>query len=260
MKGNDNMSKRLNDKFYIRNTEIGNRICIPPMVIFGYSDETGIVTEKNIEHYRALAKGGAGLIIKEATCVTRDGRLSNNQLGIWSDEHIEGHRKIAEAVHAEGKRIVMQIHHSGVNGISDNPMCPSDYTKEYGDGRGTKHAHEMTLDEINEIINAFIDGARRASLAGYDGVELHGCHSYLISQFFNSRVNKREDEYKDPMKFVSKIIEGIRSVTPDDFIVGIRLGCFEPVLVDGIRNARLVEKAGFDFIDVSYGFDGESET
>lgn len=251
------MTKKLKDKFMIRNTEITNRICIPPMVIFGYSDESGMVSDKNVEHYRALAKGGPGLIIQEATCITRDGRLSANQLGIWSDEHIDGHRRISEAVHAEGKCIIMQIHHAGVVGISENPMCSSDYSIE--EPEFVKKGHEMTLDEIEEIIQAFIDGARRAYVSGYDGVELHGCHSYLLSQFFNSRVNVRNDKYRDPMEFVKRIISGIRMVTNNNFILGIRLGCFEPTLEAGISHAKALEKAGIDFIDVSYGFTRESE-
>lgn len=251
------MTKKINEEFYIRNTKVSNRICLPPMVMFGYSDESGKVTDKNVEHYRSFAKGGAGLIIQEATCITPEGRLSDNQLGIWSDEQIKGHQMIAEAVHAEGKVIVMQIHHAGVVGISEQPMCPSDYS--ISDEKNKKEGHAMTTEEIESTIKAYIEAAHRACLAGYDGVELHGCHSYLISQFFNNRVNRREDEYEDPMKFVGKIIDGIRAITPEDFIIGIRLGAYEPTLVDGIRHAKSLEKAGIDFIDVSYGFDREAE-
>lgn len=251
------MAKHMNDAFYIRNTRISNRICLPPMVIFGYSDESGMVTEKNIEHYRALAKGGAGLIIQEATCVAPEGKLSANQLGIWSDAQIDGHRKIQEAVHSEGKAIVMQIHHAGVVGISDDPMCPSDYRID--EETLHKYGREMRLEEVEAMIRAFVEAGHRAYRAGYDGVELHGCHSYLLSQFFNSRVNKRTDAYRDPIHLVGQIIDGIRAVTPENFIIGIRLGAYEPTLADGVRHAKALEAAGIDFIDVSYGFAREAE-
>ena len=91
-----------------------NRICIPPMVIYHISDETGMVKPQNVEHYRALARGGAGLIIQEATCISPEGRLSRDQLGIWSDDQIPGLRNITEAVHQEGCPIFVQLHHAGL--------------------------------------------------------------------------------------------------------------------------------------------------
>ena len=120
--------------------------------------------------------------------------------------------------------------------------------------------HEMTREDIKSIQNDFIEAARRAYEAGYDGVELHGCHAYLISQFLNKKVNKRTDEYgKNPEKFVIEIIDGIRKVTPKEFIVGIRLGGFEPTIEDGIHYAKVLEKNGIDFLDISYGFMSEQE-
>ena len=85
----------------LKGLEIKNRICVPPMVCFGWCDDSGMVTEKNVNHYRAIAKGGAGLVIQEATCINRQGRLSGDQLGIWDDAQIPGLKKIVDAVHAE---------------------------------------------------------------------------------------------------------------------------------------------------------------
>ncbi|MHC1685050.1 MAG: NADH:flavin oxidoreductase [Clostridiaceae bacterium] len=247
---------KLFTEFNIKNVKIKNRICIPPMVIGLTKD--GYVTSENIERYKELAKGGAGLIIQEATCVSIDGRLSKRQLGIWQDDQVEGLKSIVDTVHAEDCKIFIQIHHAGVTGISENPLCPSPY--EYNSFGKTVVGCEMTTEDINSVQNDFIQAARRAYEAGYDGIELHGCHGYLISQFLNKRVNKRTDEYgKTPEKFVIEILDGIRKVTPEEFIVGIRLGGFEPTIEDGLHYAKVLENNGIDFLDVSYGFFSEQE-
>jgi len=249
--------KKLFTEFNIKNVKMKNRICVPPMVVGFRAD--GYVAIENIERYKILAKGGAGLIIQEATCVNSDGKLSAKQLGIWEDEQIEGLKSIVNVVHEEGCPIFIQIHHAGVVGISEDPLCPSSY--EYKNYSGSiVVGHEMTSVDIKSIQNDFIEAARRAFAAGYDGVELHGCHAYLISQFLNKKVNKRTDEYgKNPEKFVLEIIDGIREVTPKEFIVGIRLGGFEPTIEDGIHYAKILEKNGIDFLDISYGFISEQE-
>lgn len=118
----------------------------------------------------------------------------------------------------------------------------------------------MSMEDIKTIQNDYIQAARRAYEAGYDGIELHGCHGYLISQFLNNRINKRTDEYGNtPEKFVIEILEGIRKVTPEEFVVGIRLGGFEPAIEDGLKHAKILEEKGIDFLDVSYGFMSEQE-
>ena len=229
------------------------------MVTLFSPKDSGIVTEKAVEHYRILAQGGPGLIIQEATCVNKDGRLMDRQLGIWDDTQIEGLKKISDSVHDEGCHIFLQIHHAGVIGISKDPMCPSDYN--YVNNKGMEiTGHEMTLADIHSIQSDFIEAGRRAFAAGYDGIELHGCHQYLISQFFNRRVNQRTDEYGvNPEKFTIEIINGIRKITPENFIVGIRLGCFEPTLEDGVKHAKILEQQGIDFLDISYGFQMEHQ-
>lgn len=247
---------KLFSEFNIKNIRMKNRICIPPMVI-GFSND-GSVTPENVERYRKLAKGGAGLIIQEATCVNSNGKLSKNQLGIWKDDQIEGLKSIVDAVHKENCPIFIQIHHAGVVGISENPICPSAY--EYKNLDKTVVGREMSIDDIKSIQNDYVEAARRAYKAGYDGIELHGCHGYLISQFLNKNVNKRTDEYgTNPEKFVIEILEDIRKVTPKEFVVGIRLGGFEPTIEDGLHYAKILDKNGVDFLDISYGFFSEQE-
>ena len=248
--------QKLFREFNIKNVKMKNRICIPPMVV-GFSND-GSVTPENVERYKKLAQGGAGLIIQEATCINIDGKLSGNQLGMWADEQIEGLKRIVDVVHQENCPIFIQIHHAGVVGISENPLCPSDY--EYKKNEKTVIGREMTIEDIKSIQNDYIQAARRAYEAGYDGIELHGCHGYLISQFLNKRVNKRTDEYgTNPENFVIEILDGIRKITPKEFVVGIRLGGFEPTIEDGVHYAKVLERNGIDFFDISYGFANEQE-
>ena len=250
--------KRLFEPFYIKHLKIKNRICVPPMVCYNWVKEDGCVVHKNIEHYRAIARGGAGLIIQEATCVDPEGKLSKDQLGIWEDRQIDGLKEIVGAVHEEGCPIFLQIHHAGVNGSGEYLLCPSDYEM---DKDGEKRiGHEMTKEQIHKVQDQFVKAAVRAYEAGYDGVELHGCHRYMMCEFFNSRVNKRTDEYgRHPEKFALEILERIKKEVPENFVVGIRLGAFEHALADGIRHAKILEKHGINFLDISYGFSGEDK-
>lgn len=249
---------KLSEPLKIKGITVKNRICVPPLVCYGWVGEDGIVTDKNVEHYRAMARGGAGLIIQEATCICPEGRISADQLGIWSDAHIPGLKRIVDAVHGEGVPIFIQLHHAGVIGGLDPVVAPSDYSCLH---KGVlKNGRALTLEEIHTITRQFIDGARRAYAAGYDGVELHGCHGYLLCQFMNRRVNRRTDAYRsDDMLILDNIMSGIRKVTPPEFIMGIRLGVFEPTLADSIAHARWLEDHGIDFIDASYGFTYEMD-
>lgn len=242
------IKKNLSDTLEIRGRTLRCRVAVPPMYIGPFSGPNGIATEKTVKHYASMAKGGAGLIIQEATCVTADGLLAPDQLGIWSDEHIPHLKAVTDAVHAAGGTIVVQLHHAGAVSSCEDIVAPSEYTVR------ERTARALTLDEIEGIINAFVDGARRAVEAGYDGVELHGCHGYLISQFLNKKVNRREDSYGREEAFVTEIFKRVRSSVPENFIVGVRLGAFEPTIEDGVRHAKVLDGLGVDFIDVSYGF------
>ncbi len=253
------MTHLLFSKMQLRGLELKNRICVPPMYNAGWTDDSGLVSDDHVAHYAALAAGGPALIIQEATCIDPDGRLAPDQLGAWSDEQIPGLRRIAEAVHAHGVPILMQIHHAGIMSCTDVKLCPSDYAFER---RGRLlEGKEMTPLAVDTVREKFIAAAVRAVEAGYDGVELHGCHNYLLCQFMNRKVNRRWDSYgSDDMKLVLEIVRGIRAAVPDDFIVGIRLGAFEPTLSEAITHAQRLDEAGIDFINVSYGFDHEQET
>lgn len=251
-------NKSIKDSLVIRGHKIKNRISIPPMYLAMNWDipaTDGMVTEEQVERYRTFAHGGAGLIVQEGAAVLPDGTIGVSELGCWKDEQIPGLAHIADAVHGEGGIIVGQLHHAGAVSISETPVSSSEYfCRKTG-----KTARAMRIEEIEAMTDAFAAGAERLCRAGYDGVELHGAHGFIFSQFFNSRINKRTDHYAAPMEFVSEILAKIRARVPDDFIVGIRMGAYEPTLADGIMHAQKLEEMGIDFIDVSYGTDGDSE-
>lgn len=240
--------------YIIKDKVIKNRVVMPPMVCFGWSDKTGHVSEKHIAHYEARAKGGVGLIILEATCVNPDGRLSPDQLGLWSDDFVDGLKRLVDICHGYGAKILVQIHHAGARthkDVSDILLSSSDYSLE-----GRK-ARAMTLEEIEGIQNDFVKAAIRAEKAGFDGVELHGAHGYLISQFVSPLVNKRTDKYggelSDRLRFPLEIIRMIKEQTGEKFILGYRMGGNEPGLEEGKLIAGELESHGVDLLHVSGG-------
>jgi NADPH2 dehydrogenase len=246
-------NEQLFSEFTLKGHVIKNRIVFPPVVCFHYSGEDGLVTDRNIEHYRLRAEGGAGIIITEATAVCKDGRLAPIQLGIWSDDHIPGMQEIATTVKASGAISLLQIHHAGLvtrEDISEFAKGPSIDDKN-------PRSQALSVNEIREIRDAFIAGAVRAKKAGYDGVELHGAHGYLLNQFASSFFNRREDDYggnfERNLKLADEIIRGIRKECGGDFIIGYRLGANAPTLEDGIRIAAYLEKSGVDLLHVSHG-------
>jgi len=254
-KGSDTMDKLFTPK-KIKDLEIKNRIVLPPMVAFTFADDNNFVSEKNINHYEAIAKSGTGLIIVEATCVSKDGRLSEDQLGIWSDEFIDGLSKIAKACHKHGAKVFIQLHHAGLRtskSINEDTITSSDYNN------GKVIARAMTQDEIHAIEQDFIQAAIRAEKAGFDGIELHGAHSYLMTQFFSTKVNHRTDAYggnlENRLRFTTEIFEGIKAKVCDNFIIGIRMGCNENDLETSIEMAKRFEALGMDFLHISTGFD-----
>lgn len=239
------------DPITIRGTIIRNRVVVPPMVVTK-SDEHGCVTDFERQHYRKFAEGGAGLIIQEATCINDSGKLCDTQLGVWNDGQIEGLRSIVEIAHKNGAAIVLQIHHAGVKSTGNKLDVPFDFDIEMHGRRVCGKA--MSLETARRIHDEFVEAGRRAYEAGYDGVELHGAHGYLISQLLNPVVNIRDDSLgTDPQGYVRSIMEEIRKVTDDEFIIGIRLGGLEPNLKDGLNSVRKLRGAA-DYFHVSYGY------
>lgn len=248
-----NRMSSLFSTYKIKSHNIKNRIVFPPVVNFGWADENGFLSDKHLAHYEAIAKDGPGIIIVEATCVLKNGRIFSYQPGIWSDEHINYFKPIVEVCHKHGALVLLQIHHSGLvtrKAVSEKAVGPSiDPNNE--------RSYELTVDEIKAIEQAFIDGAIRAKEAGFDGIELHGAHGYLLNQFATSALNKRTDNYggstENQLRLAGDIIKGIKQMCGEDFVVDYRMGANSPTLIDGIENAKYLEKLGIDMLHVSHG-------
>ena len=177
-----------------------------------------------------------------------------DQLGLWNDRQESGMKRITEAVRREGCRIVIQLNHAGVNSVEQPSICSSDFSY-IRNGRKLS-GREMTEEETDKVRDAFVKAAVRAERAGYDGIELHACHRYLLCQFLNKRINTRRDRYgEEEERFILEIVRDIRARTSPDFLIGVRLGAFEPELGDGIRHAEALD-GSVDFLDISYGFSG----
>lgn len=235
---------------------IKNRITMAPTVKF-YAGEDGVVTEEYVKHYEERAAHGVGLIVLEATCVSPEGRLAPSQLGLWCDEQIEGHGKIADAVHKHGALIIPQIHYGG---LGTHPACgplTSPTKVHWGEGGPFEaDAVELSVEEIRRIEEAFVAAAVRAKKAGYDGVQLHACHAYLINDFA-SNVNQREDEYggsvANKARFGVEIIEGIRKACGEEFIISTRISGADPTIEESKEVAEAYVAAGCDYLQVSCG-------
>ncbi len=241
-------SQKLLEPVKVNGIEINNRLVVAPMVCFGYADEGNFVSDRNVTHYENMAEGGSGLIIVEATCICKNGKLNAKQLGIWDDKFIDGLSKISKAIHKHGVACVLQIHHAGIKTIDGEPIAPSDYND------GKQSARGMSLDDIRDVTEKFAAAARRAKIAGYDGVEIHSCHGYLINQFLSPEVNKRTDEYGiQKSKFGVDIIKAVREAVGDGFIIGVRTPGNVPDVKTSAEYAKAYETAGADYISVSYG-------
>lgn len=219
----------------IKNKRLKNRVVLPPLVRFSMVGKDGYVTEELLEWYEEVAEGGVGLIIVEASCVAEDGKLRDNQIGIWDDSFIEGLSKIASIGKKYSVPMLIQIHHAGF--------------KE----KITKVSEEI----LDKILNQFVEAFKRAKKAGFDGIEIHGAHTYLISQL-NSKVwNTRKDKYggsfENRMYFTKELVLRTKELFDNDFILGYRMGGNEPELRDGIRIAKYLESIGIDLLHISSG-------
>lgn len=206
---------------------LDNRIVMAPMTR-SYSPGN-VPNPKNIEYYRRRAAGGVGLIITEGTCVGHKAASGYpNVPFFYGEEALEGWRKVAEAVHAEGGKIMPQLWHVGSMrkpGSEPDPEVPG-----YGPSGlvmpGKKRCHEMTEEDIADVIEAFAQGAEDAERLGFDGVEVHGAHGYLIDQFFWAGLNERTDKWGGDLvkrtRFAAEIIKAIRGRVAKDFPVTIR--------------------------------------
>lgn len=239
--------------FRLKQFTLRNRIVFPPIVCFGFSDESGVVTDRNVSHYSERSEDGAGIVITEATCIRKEGRAAPGQLGIWSDDHINGLSRISSTVKGNGAVSIIQLHHAGL--MSPEPVALN--VKGPSADVANPRWEALTIEEIAGLEEDYINAAIRARRSGFDGVEIHGAHGYLLGQFASSFWNKRSDIYggshENRLRMALNIIHGIRQACGEEFLIGYRLGANAPMLEDGVIYAGMLENAGIDYLHVSHG-------
>ncbi|WP_121822350.1 NADH:flavin oxidoreductase/NADH oxidase [Halostella salina] len=262
----------------LRGTEIRNRVMVSPMCQYSCDDD-GLATDWHRVHLGSRAVGGAGVVMAEATAVEARGRISPNDLGIWSDEHGDALAPTAEFVSEHGAVPAIQLAHAGRKGSKtrawegSHPLGPDDggwetvapsdapYPYEDDDPPATRR---MDQDDIEDVIDAFEAGAERALTAGFEVAEVHAAHGYLLHQFLSPVTNRREDDYggsfADRARLVREVTRRVRDVWPDEKSVFVRLSATdwlpdrESWTVDDTAHlAGLLADDGADLIDVSAG-------
>lgn len=236
----------------IKNFEVKNRIVMPPMCMYT-ADTDGYANEFHHVHYGSRAVGGVGIIIVEATGVTSNGRISEHDLGIWDDNHISGLKKIVELCKPYGTKMVIQLAHAGrkCEVISEEIVAPSGIPFD----ENSRVPKELSQDEIKEIIASFREAAIRAVKAGFDGVEIHAAHGYLIHEFLSPITNQRTDEYGGNVinrsRLLREILEEVRKVLPSDMPIFLRVSAsdYTPDGLDVYKMEEIINEVR-DFIDV----------
>ncbi|MDP7442777.1 MAG: NADH:flavin oxidoreductase [Candidatus Bathyarchaeota archaeon] len=243
-----------------------NRIVMPPMAT-NYANGNGEVTEKLLNFYAARSQD-LGLMIVEHSYIEPVGKASSNQIGAHSDDLIPGLARLVDIVHDNETPIVLQLNHGGgttKREVTDTmPVAPSALVHPI---RGMEIPHELTLEEIDDLIVSYADAARRAKDAGFDAVEIHGAHGYLLCQFLSPATNKRRDEYggdlRSRARLPCKIIEAVKQNLGRAFPVIYRIGVTDLypgglTLKEGVEATRLLAEKGVDIIDVSGGLCGST--
>jgi len=247
----------LNDEVRINGMRLRNRIALPPLTT-NYGSPEGCVTDAIIEFYRKRSRD-VGLVIVEATAVRADGRLVPGSLGLWEDGQVAAMARLSGLIKQQGAAAVVQLNHAGArcvplggdmqgaspSGVAFKPDVP---------------AFAMSPPQIERMAADFADAAGRAVEAGFDGVEIHGAHFYLISQFLSPVTNRREDRYGGDTKaraaFALDVVKAVRDRVGREYPVLFRLNALEKVdggqtLADALVVGRLLAEAGVDALDVS---------
>jgi 2,4-dienoyl-CoA reductase-like NADH-dependent reductase (Old Yellow Enzyme family) len=262
--------------FQLKDVTLRNRIAVPPMC--QYSAVDGFTTDWHQAHYRGMARGGAGLVIVEATGVSPEGRITPGCTGLWSDAHIDGLAKIAEGIEWAGAVPGIQIAHAGRKASANRPWegddhMPADDPRAwqplapsaiaYGEGL-PRVPKAMTLEDIDRVKADFVAAARRARAAGFKWLELHFAHGYLAQSFFSAHSNQRSDHYggsfDNRARFLLETFAAVREVWPENLPLAVRLGVIEydgkdeETVAESIELARRLRAAGLDFLNVTVNF------
>ncbi len=242
-----------------------NRLILPPIVT-NKADANGKVTQNLLEYYKKLTQGGyfSAAIIENAF-ISSFGKFDRRQLSIESNDMIDGLYKLTKVIQENGTKSILQINHAGIHASKtsacDLPVGPSDII----DSNGQKHASAMNQEEITNIVDLYKSAALRAQRAGFDGIEIHSAHGFLLNQFYSPLINKRSDEYggsvENRIRIHIEVIKAVREVVNDDFIISLRLGACDymaggTTIEDSEIAAVELQKAGIDLLSISGGLSG----
>lgn len=249
----------------VKNLSLKNRLVLPPMAS-GKPNAMGQVTDAVVRYYEEKSHGGyLSLIIVEHSYISPEGKAHANQLSVSRDSDVEGLRRIAKAIHDNGSSAILQISHAGAATSEKITGFPSiGPSRECGLVKFLPE-REMTVQDMQTVVSAFADAACRAMAAGFDGVEVHSAHGYLLNQFYSPLTNRRTDTYggstENRIRLHLEITQAVRSVIGDDKALLLRLGACDYMdggssIADAVTVAKLLEKAGLDILDVSGGMSG----
>jgi 2,4-dienoyl-CoA reductase-like NADH-dependent reductase (Old Yellow Enzyme family) len=274
---NENPSVKLFQPLTIKNLTLKNRLIVAPMCIFS-THHDGKPNSFHLIHYGNLALRGAGLIIVEATAVQPIGRISPNDLGLWSDEQVAPFKALVDHMHFYGSAAGIQIAHAGrkASGPVELPGVNSTMSSVEEGGwpdkivgpspipaaDGWKAPNELTKEQIKELVNDFAQAARRANEAGFDVVEIHAAHGYLIHEFLSPVTNKRTDEYggsfENRIRLCLEVVEAVKTQWPAEKPLFIRFSCTDFIengwdLDETVKLCTIVKNMGVDVVDCSAG-------
>ena len=260
------------DPIDLRSLTLPHRLVVSPMC--QYSSVDGLANDWHLVHLGSLAIGGAAIVFTEATAVTAEGRISPQDLGIWSDAHVAGLRRITDFLHAQGSAAGIQLAHAGRKGSTRTPWLGQGATtppegawepvgptaEPFTDGYPIPHA--LTPREIKSVVGAFAAATLRARDAGFDVIEIHAAHGYLLHQFLSPLVNTRTDEYggsfDNRARLTLDVADAVRRDWPDSLPVCVRISATDWVeggwdLDQSVELARRLRAIGIDLIDCSSG-------
>ncbi|MFC2953754.1 NADH:flavin oxidoreductase/NADH oxidase [Marinicaulis aureus] len=260
----------------LKNITLKNRVAVSPMCQYSAAD--GLINDWHHVHLAGLARGGAGLVIAEASAVSPEGRITPEDAGIWADEQADAFRPAVDAIKKAGAAPGIQIAHAGRKASANRPWegddhIPLDNPRAWpiigpspiAQGGGlSRIPEEMSKDDILRVQQDFVAAAQRALDAGFEWLELHFAHGYLAQSFFSRHANQRTDEYggsfENRIRFLKETFAAVREVWPDDLPLTARLGVIEfdgqdeETLAESIDLIRRLKAGGLDLIDVSMGF------
>ena len=257
---------------HLRDLEVRNRVWVSPMC--QYSSVDGMPTDWHLVHLGSFARGGAGLVLTEAAAVVPEGRISPSDAGLWNDEQRDAWRRVVDFVHGQGAAIGVQLAHAGRKASTTVPWVGRGPVPDEDGGwqpvgpsadpfPGLRQdVRELTGAEVRDVVAAFAAGARRAVEAGFDTVEIHAAHGYLLHEFLSPLSNHREDEYGGPfehrVRLLLEVADAVRGAVPEGMPVLVRISGTDYAeggwtVEDSARAGALLAEHGVDLVDVSSG-------